>query len=77
MGERRIVVGRVNILIEFKNTIRLSADSLIASADTLIVFLQNYPSPRCLLCERKDNYCRWKYYELVFFSMTIVANFPT
>ena len=47
MGEVRIVVGRVNILIEFKNTIRLSADSLIASADTLIVFLQNYPSPRC------------------------------
>ena len=67
MGERRIVVGRVNILIEFKNTIRLPADILIASADTLIVFLQNYPSPRCLLCERKDNYCRWKYYELVFF----------
>ena len=67
MGEGRIVVGRVNILIEFKNTIRLPADILIASADTLIVFLQNYPSPRCLLCERKDNYCRWKYYELVFF----------
>lgn len=67
MGEGRIVVGRVNILIEFKNTIRPSADILIASADALIVFLQNYPSPRCLLCERKDNYCRWKYYELVFF----------
>lgn len=47
MGEVRIVVGRVNILIEFKNTIRLSADSLIASADALIVFLQNCPSPRC------------------------------
>ena len=77
MGEVRIVVGRVNILIEFKNTIRLSADSLIAPADALIVFLQNCPSPRCLLCERKDNYCRWKYYELVFFSMIIVANFPT
>lgn len=38
MGEGRIVVGRVNILIEFKNTIRLPADSLIASADALIVF---------------------------------------
>ena len=36
MGERRIVVGRVNILIEFKNTIRLPVDILIASADTLI-----------------------------------------
>ena len=47
MGEVRIVVGRVNILIEFKNTIRLSADSLIAPADALIVFLQNCPSPRC------------------------------
>ena len=47
MGERRIVVGRVNIFIEFENTIRLSADILIASADALIVFLQNYPSPRC------------------------------
>ena len=77
MGERRIVVGRVNILIEFKNTIRLSADSLIAPADALIVFLQNCPSPRCLLCERKDNYCRWRYMGLVFCSMIIVANFPT
>ena len=77
MGEGRIVVGRVNILIEFKNTIRLPADILIASADTLIVFLQNYPSPRCLLCERKDNYCRWRYVPLAFCLAMWVANFPT
>ena len=77
MGERCIVFGCVNILIEFKNTIRLPVDILIASADTLIVFLQNCPSPRCLLCERKDNYCRWRYMGLVFCPMIIVANFPT
>ena len=71
------IYALVNILIEFKNTIRLSADSLIALADALIVFLQNCPSPRCLLCERKDNYCRWRYMGLVFCSMIIVANFPT
>ena len=77
MGEGRIVVGRVNILIEFKNTIRLPADILIASANTLIVFLQNYPSPHCLLCERKDNYCRWRYVPLAFCPAMRVANFPT
>ena len=64
------IYALVNILIEFENTIRLLAD-------ILIVFLQNYPSPRCLLCERKDNYCRWRYMGLVFCSMIIVANFPT
>ena len=39
MGERRIVVRRVNILIEFENTIRLSADSLMVMSEKVCKIL--------------------------------------